>query len=280
MDPCQHRMLERAHKKQSTNTPHLPSSPRRTSSWLSLQPDLWFSKCITGEILTQDQFGAFSPASGGLSLLFWNSRMQGPGSDLDQIPPVPKKRDHTAQRLWWRRRAKVLIWAPHDGRWKWEIRHQRSNLSNHYGPICASGVWRLQKNTNPPGGTNSAALSVTVMEDLCHRGAPSASPGVAQCLTLSQQTVVRFKEQTCPPSGHPCWFGLWIYHSTPGDGHVSHFHHALLTLWFQTSCTAFTHSALTGLFHIPGPASGTDLLHFCTNAWMTKPWQTHQTRMC
>lgn len=131
-------------------------------------------------------------------LLLWNSRMQGPISDLDQILHAPKKHDHAASRLWRTRRAKDLIWASRDGRRKQEIRHQRSNLSINYGPFCAARSWKRQ---NPPGGANSAALSVTVMEDLCHTGAPSASPGVTCCPMFSTWWV-KCKEQTCSPSGH------------------------------------------------------------------------------
>lgn len=59
------------------------------------------------------------------------------------------------------------------------------------------------------GGGNSAALSVAVMEDLCHRGAPSVSPNITCHPTLAHsRRWVKFEEQRRRPSGRPCWFSL------------------------------------------------------------------------
>lgn len=79
-----------------------------------------------------------------------------------------------------------------------------------------NGRYATKDRIGKGAGGNSGALSVTVMEDLCHSGAPSVSPNITCNPTLSHsRRWVKFKEQRRPPSGRPCWFGLSGFTTAP-----------------------------------------------------------------
>lgn len=160
--PCHHRMLERAHKKQSTRSLQTPSCttrrpPWRPTAWLSLPSphslpiskplqwlDLQLSKPIAGEISSLGQHGAFSPASlqpKALSVHPWNSRMQRVISFQIWNRPRTLCKKHSQEleclKALTSRKRQTINLRPAWGQMEKEIQYTRSNLSINYGPMCA-----------------------------------------------------------------------------------------------------------------------------------------------